>query len=55
MRRIVATIFSVVAIAFVLFWISEAASIGAPWIFSLVGVVMIIFIALSLIRTWMRG
>jgi hypothetical protein len=54
MRRIKATIFAIVAIIIALFIIAQAGEIGAPWIFSLVAIVIIVMIAISLIRTWLR-
>jgi hypothetical protein len=55
MSRVTTTIVGVLAIVFVLYWMSEATSSGAPWIFNLFGAVMIIAIAISVIRTWIRG
>jgi hypothetical protein len=55
MRRIQATIFSIISLIIVFFIMSQAGEMGAPWPFTLVAIVMIIFIIISLIRTWLRG
>jgi len=55
MRRVKATIFSIITIIVVLFIITQAGEIGAPWPFTLVAIVIIILILISLIRTWLRG
>jgi hypothetical protein len=55
MRRIVNTIFAIVAIAVVIFIMAQAQNTGAPWIFTAVGILMIIIIAFSIIRIWLRG
>ncbi len=54
MRRIKATIFAIVAIIIALFIMTRAGEMGAPWVFSLVAVVIIVMIVISLIRTWLR-
>lgn len=55
MRRIRATVFSVITIIAALFIIIQAGEMGAPWEFTLFGIVMIILVIISLIRTWLRG
>ena len=55
MRRIVNTLFAIVAIVIVIFIITQAQNIGAPLIFTAVGIFMIIIIVISAIRTWLRG
>jgi hypothetical protein len=54
MRRIANTLFAIVAIAIVIFIMAQAQNTGAPWIFTTVGILMIIIIAFSIIRTWLR-
>jgi hypothetical protein len=55
MRRVTATVFSIVSIIIVLFILTQAAEIGAPWPFALVAAAIIILIVISLIRIWLRG
>ena len=55
MRRIRATLFSVITIIVVLFIIAQAGEIGVPWPFTLVAIAIVVLILLSLIRTWLRG
>ena len=55
MRRVRATIFSIIAIIVTLFIVSQAGEIGAPWPFTFIAAVIIIFIVISLVRTWLRG
>jgi hypothetical protein len=54
MRRIVTTLFAVFAIAIVILIMTQAQSIDAPWVFTAVGILMIIVIVMSLVRTWLR-
>jgi hypothetical protein len=55
MRRVTATVFGIVSIIIVLFILTQAGEIGAPWPFALVAAAIIILIVISLIRTWLRG
>jgi len=55
MRRIVTTLFSVIAIAMVIFIVTQAQSMGAPWMFTAFGILMIVAIVISVIRTWLHG
>lgn len=55
MRRIKATVFSIITIIVVLFILTQAGEIGAPWPFTLVATIIIILILFSLVRTWLRG
>jgi hypothetical protein len=52
--RIRTTLFAVVAIAVILFIMVQAQSVGAPWVFTAVGIVMIVVIVISVIRAWLR-
>ena len=54
MGRIVNTLFAIVVIAVVIFIMVQAQNMGVPWIFTAVGILMIIIIAFSIIRTWLR-
>jgi len=54
MRRIINTLFAIVAIAIIIFIMTQTQNTGAPWIFTAVGISMIIIIAVSIIRTWLR-
>jgi len=55
MRRIVTTLFGIVAIAMVIFIMIQAQNVGAPWMFTAAGILMIIGIVISVIRAWLRG
>lgn len=55
MRRIVTTLSAVVAIVMVIFTMTQAQNIGAPWMFTAVGILMIIGIVVSVVRVWLRG
>jgi hypothetical protein len=54
MRRIKTTAFGVIVIAVLVFMITEAQSIGAPWIFIAVAIFMIVLIVISVVRAWLR-
>jgi hypothetical protein len=54
MRRIKTTLFAVVAIAAIIFTVTQAQNMGAPWMFTAFGVLMIIVIVISVIRVWLR-
>lgn len=54
MRRIVTTIFAVVALAIVVFIVTQAQGMGAPWMFTAVGILMIVGILISVIRAWLH-
>jgi hypothetical protein len=54
MRRIANTVFAIIAIAIVIFIMAQAQNTGAPWIFTAVGILVIILIVFSMIRTWLR-
>ena len=55
MRRITSTLFAIFAIILVVFTMTQASNIGAPWIFTAVGIFMIVLIVISIIRVWLRG
>jgi membrane protein YdbS with pleckstrin-like domain len=52
MRRIRITVFSVIAIAVLLYYVAQAQN--APWMFTAFGVLMIVVIVISVIRAWLR-
>ncbi len=54
MRQIRTTLFALLTIAVVIFMISEAQSVGAPWIFTAFAILVIIVIVISVIRAWLR-
>ncbi len=54
MRRIFATLFGIVAIGMIVFTLIQAQNMGAPWMFTAVGMLMIIGIVISVIRAWLR-
>jgi len=54
MRRIKATVFSIVAIIIAFFIMAQAGDLGAPFPFILVALVIIAIIVISLIKTWLR-
>ncbi len=54
MRRIKATLFGVVTIAVIIFTMIQAQNMGAPWMFTAFGILMIIVIVVSVIRAWLR-
>ena len=54
MRRLKNTIFAAVAIAVVIYIITQAQNMGAPWIFGAVGIFMVVVIVVSVIRVWLR-
>ncbi len=54
MRRIFTTLFAIVAIAMIIFTVTQAQNMGAPWMFTAVGVLMIIGIVISVIRAWLH-
>lgn len=55
MRRILTTLFGVVAIAIIIFTTAQAQNIGSSWMFTVAGILMIIGIAITVIRVWLRG
>lgn len=55
MRRIMNTLFALVAIVMVVFMITQAQSAGAPWMFTAFGILMIVGIVISVLRVWLRG
>jgi len=55
MRRIKATVFSIISIIIVMFILAQAGEIGAPWPITLLAIVIIILVLFSLVRTWLRG
>ena len=54
MRRIIATVFSILTIIIVLFIISQASTIGVPSEFNLVALAIVGITVIALIRTWLR-
>jgi hypothetical protein len=54
MRRLKTTIFGAVAIAIVIYIITQAQNMGAPWIFTVSGIFMLVAILISVIRAWLR-
>jgi hypothetical protein len=54
MRRVKTTLFSIISIAVIIYIVTQAQSIGAPWIFTAAGIFMIIVIVISVIRAWLR-
>jgi len=54
MRTIRITIFSIIAIAILLFIVTQVGEMGAPWFFTLVAIVIVVLILFSLIRAWLR-
>jgi len=44
-----------VAIAVLVFMIVQAQDMGASWMFTVVGILMIVGIAVSMVRAWLRG
>ncbi len=55
MRRIKTTIIAIVAIIILMFMIAQTSNVGAPWIFTIVVIFMIILICANVIRVWLRG
>jgi len=55
MRRITTTLFGVLAIIIILYTMSQATSMGVPWVFSLAAIFMIIVVIASIVRVWLRG
>jgi hypothetical protein len=54
LSRIKTTVFAIVVILVVLVAMGQAQSLGAPWIFTAVGILMIVMAAISIIRTWLH-
>jgi hypothetical protein len=54
MRQIKTTLFAVVAITAIIFTVTEAQKMGAPWMFTASGIFMIIVVVISVIRAWLR-
>jgi membrane protein YdbS with pleckstrin-like domain len=52
MRRIRISVFSVIAIVVLLYYVAQARS--TPWMFTAFGVLMIVVIVISVIRAWLR-
>jgi hypothetical protein len=46
--------FAVIVIVVVLVIMSQAQSLGAPWIFTVVGMFIVVMAAISIIRTLLR-
>ena len=49
MRRIKATVFGIISIIVVLFILTQAGEIGAPWPFTLVAIVIIILVLIIIL------
>jgi hypothetical protein len=54
MDRVFTTLTAVIAIAIVIWMMIQAQNMGAPWMFSAFGILMIIVIAISVVRAWLR-
>ena len=54
MRRLKTTMFAAIAIVLVIYIITQAQNMGAPWIFTAAGVFMVAVILFSVIRAWLR-
>jgi hypothetical protein len=54
LRRLKTTLFAAVAVVAVIYIMTQAQNIGAPWFFTAFGIFMVVVIVVSVIRAWLR-
>ena len=54
MKRIMASLFALLAVIVIVFIMNQAGNIGATWEFNLIALIAIVIVVFNLIRTWLR-